>query len=199
MSFPFRQSIVMVAFALLCVACSHPERPNMLAIKDVHSLSNPQQVRVTTLDLNLEVHFDQKTLNGTAVLGFMPIDENADVLVLDTRKLKIDKAELSEDGSRWGQAKFELGREDPILGSPLTIHIVPSARFARITYATSPAASGLQWLTPEQTAGKKHPFVYSQSQADPYARSWIPIPGYPQRARDLQRQNPHAPLQSRWR
>lgn len=75
----------------------------MLAVKDVHSLSNSQQVRVTTVDLNLQVHFDKRTLSGTAVLGYMPIDENADVLVLDTRKLQIDKTELSESGNKWGK------------------------------------------------------------------------------------------------
>ena len=178
MIFPHRQSIVVLISALSLAACSHPERPNMLSVKDVHSQSNPQQVRVTTLDLNLQVDFDRKTLSGTAVLGFTPIDENAEVLVLDTRKLHIDKAELSEDTNHWGETKFELGKEDPILGSPLTIHITPSVRYTRITYATDPTASGLQWLTPEQTAGKKFPFVYSQSEAI-HARSWIPIQDTP--------------------
>jgi leukotriene-A4 hydrolase len=168
----------LLVFAGFNSACKHTERPNMLAVTDVHSLSNPQQVRVTTLDLNLEVHFDRKTLSGTAVLGFTPLDEKAGVLVLDTRKLQIDKAEISDDANHWGEAQFESGKEDPILGSALTVHITPSARFTRITYSTSPGASGLQWLTPEQTAGKKSPFVYSQSEAI-HARSWIPIQDTP--------------------
>ena len=150
----------------------------MLAVIDVHSLSNPHQVRVTTVDLDLHVHFEFKTLSGTAVLGFTPIDQNAGFLVLDTRKLQIDKAEISEDRSRWAETNFNLGKEDPILGSPLSIQISPSARFVRITYSTSANASGLQWLTPEQTAGKKLPFVYSQSEAI-HARSWIPIQDTP--------------------
>jgi leukotriene A-4 hydrolase/aminopeptidase len=150
----------------------------MLSVKDVHSLSNPQQVRVATLDLDLQVHFDRKMLTGTAILGFTPLEENASTLLLDTRGLRIDKAELSEDGTHWGQTKFEMGKQDPILGSQLIIHLTPSARRTRITYATSPDASGLQWLTPEQTAGKKVAFVYSQSEAI-HARSWIPIQDTP--------------------
>lgn len=178
MIFARGQSIAVLISGLFFGACSHPERPNMLALTDVHSQANPQRVRVTTVDLDLGVHFDRKVLSGTVVLGFSLIDENAEVLVLDTRKLQIEKAEISENAGRWTEAKFELGREDPILGSALTVYILPSARFARITYSTSPNASGLQWLTPEQTAGKKFPFVYSQSQAI-HARSWIPLQDTP--------------------
>ena len=174
-----RLAAAVLASALIFGACSHTsDRPNMLAVTDVHSLSNSQQVRVTTVALDLTVHFDSKTLSGTATLGFTPIDENAQTLTLDTRKLDIAKAEISEDGRHWSATGFSLGHEDPILGSPLMLQISPSARYARVTYTTSPAASGLQWLTPLQTAGKKFPFVYSQSQAI-HARSWIPLQDTP--------------------
>lgn len=34
----------------------------------------------------------------------------------------------------------------------------------RVHYETSPQCPALQWLRPEQTAGKKHPYLFSQSQ-----------------------------------
>lgn len=34
-----------------------------------------------------------------------------------------------------------------------------------ISFETSPKSSALQWLTPEQTSGKEHPYLFSQCQA----------------------------------
>ena len=84
----------------------------------------------------------------------------------------------SSDSSAFAPCRAELGTADPILGSPLRIDLPENAKFVRIAYSTSPDASGLQWLTPAQTTGKKHPFLFSQSQAI-NARSWVPLQDSP--------------------
>src|SRR4051812_46755678 len=118
---------------------------------DVHSWSRPDQVRVRHIDLDLDIRFDRKILEGSATVHFDRISPGD--LILDTRDLDIRSVE---------SARFDLGPADPILGAPLRI-FAPEGDRVSIHYATSPAASGLQWLDPPQTAGKRHPFLYTQS------------------------------------
>lgn len=148
--------------------------------KDFHSYSNPEQVRVRHLDLECDILFDQKILRGTAVLSIERVGSSKNVpLILDTRNLSITKVEASPNGINYSETKFTLGEADPILGAPLTIELPENAARVRVTYSTSPAASGLQWLAPSQTADKKHPFMFTQSQAI-HGRSWIPLQDTPQ-------------------
>jgi aminopeptidase N len=85
---------------------------------------------------------------------------------------------VSNSGTNFTDAKYEAGSSDKILGTPQSIQLPANTTHVRIAYQTSPGATGLQWLTPAQTAGKKHPFLYSQSQAI-HARSWMPIQDSP--------------------
>ncbi len=145
---------------------------------DVHSFSNPDEVLVRHLDLDWEVAFTEKALKGTVVLTVERTAPAGSPLVLDTRGLKIERVETSRDGAAFSTARFEMGQPDKILGASLTIPLPPEATRVRIAYATGPDASALQWLEPSQTAGKKHPFLFTQSQAI-HARSWIPLQDTP--------------------
>ncbi len=149
-------------------------------VQDSHSYSNPEQIRVRHLDLELNVLFEEKVLRGTAVLIFDRISKEDGVpLILDTRDLRISRAEAAGAGSRYTETRFTIGPADPILGAPLKVQLPAGATRVRIHYSTSPTASGLQWLDPSQTAGKRYPFVFTQSQAI-HARSWIPLQDSPQ-------------------
>jgi len=149
-------------------------------VEDVHSYSNPQAVKVRRVDLDWNVLFDKKILRGTATLSFdrAPNAKNAP-LILDTRDLTIEKVETSGNGKTFKPTTFKVGATDKILGAPLTIELPTNATSVRVYYSTSPNASGLQWLEPQQTAGKKTPFMFSQAQAI-HARSFIPLQDSPQ-------------------
>jgi len=150
--------------------------------EDVHSYSNPQAVRVRHVDLDWNVLFDKKILQGTATLTVErvpPITTRLGNLILDTRDLTIEKVETSTSGVNYRPAQFNLGATDKFLGAPLSVTLPSGTKFVRIHYSTSPDASGLQWLEPSQTAGKKSPYMYSQAQAI-HARSFIPLQDSPQ-------------------
>ena len=148
-------------------------------IVDEHSFAQPDKVRTTDLALDLAVDFDKKTISGTATYTLDWVDKAATQLVLDTRDLTIAKAEgLGADG-QWSPLTFALSDKDKVLGSALTIEAPTRPAKVRVTYTTSPEASGLQWLAPSMTEGGKQPFMFSQSQQI-HARSWVPLQDTPQ-------------------
>ena len=141
-------------------------------IRDIHSFSEPDKVRVTHCSLTLEASFETRRLGGTASLRLKRLVDGAP-LVLDTRDLEIHGIEC-----QGREVPYQVGLRDPILGSSLTIEVPSTADSVLIHYSASPQASGLQWLSPEQTSGKSQPFLFSQNQSI-HARSWIPIQDSP--------------------
>ena len=142
---------------------------------DEHSFAEPDKVRTKDLALELNVDFDKKELSGSATYTLDWLDPKWGKLVLDTRELTIDKVVGERADGNWRDLTYVMSpTADKILGSALTIAAPERNKRIRITYHTSPSASGLQWLTPEMTQGKKTPFMFSQSQQI-HARSWVPL------------------------
>ncbi|GGO74116.1 M1 family metallopeptidase [Bowmanella pacifica] len=180
-------SVVLLGLSL--TACSQaPEQANsteptaaateqnngMVVSKDYHSFANPEQIKVNHLDLDLDVDFSQQIISGDATIQFTRVEPNATTLVLDTRDLTIERV------TAMGQdIPFTLAKADSHLGAALRIEVPAKVEAVTVTYHTSPQASGVQWLTPEQTAGKQQPFLFTQAQAI-HARSFIPLQDSPQ-------------------
>jgi leukotriene A-4 hydrolase/aminopeptidase len=141
---------------------------------DYHSFGNPNEIKVRHISLNLQADFEQKSLIGSAQLTFERIDPSAKTLIVDTRDLNIKRILVNEQ-----EVDFMLKPADENLGAALHIPVGANATQATIEYQTAPTASGVQWLTPEQTAGKKYPFLFTQAQAV-HARSFIPLQDSPQ-------------------
>ncbi len=141
------------------------------------------------MGLSWTVDFEQRRLTGSAILWVERHDPAA-TLRLDSRDLHIERVEtgawgqdhapqvLAEHRGDWAATTWAQGVTDPIMGEPLEVALPPGADLVRIHYKTVPEATGLQWLSPEQTADRTDPFLYSQSQAI-HARSWIPCQDSP--------------------
>jgi leukotriene-A4 hydrolase len=150
------------------------------AIRDTHSYANPEAIRVRHLDLDLQVDFEKRVLHGTATLQLNVLaSDRPTPLVLDSKGLTISEAEASTDGSTFSKTTFELGKADATLGQKLTVKVPAGVKAVRIHYSTGLDSTALQWLSPQQTAGKRHPYLFTQSQAID-ARSWIPLQDTPQ-------------------
>ncbi len=145
---------------------------------DESSYAEPDKVVIKDLALDLKLDFDSKQIGGTATYTLEWKDKAAKQLVLDTRELMIEKVEaVAADGAA-SPLQFMLAPADKVFGSRLSIETPQQPATVRITYHTAPTASGLQWLEPSMTEGKKLPFMFSQSQAI-HARSWVPLQDTP--------------------
>ncbi len=145
---------------------------------DESSYAEPDKVVVKDLALDLKLDFDAKQIGGTATYTLEWKDKAAKQLVLDTRELTVEKVEAIGADGKAAPLQFVLAPADKVFGSKLSIDAPEQPGKVVITYHTAPTASGLQWLEPSMTEGKKLPFMFSQSQAI-HARSWVPLQDTP--------------------
>ncbi|MBL0946868.1 M1 family metallopeptidase [Brevundimonas sp.] len=141
-------------------------------VRDVHSYARPEIARVHHVDLNLAADFERRMLAGTASLS-ITAEPGATEIILDIRDLDIHGVR-SDDGP----LDYTIGQESPFMGKPLIIAIPFTEGRIHIDYSTRPEAAALQWLKPEQTAGGRLPYMFSQGQAI-LTRTWIPTQDSP--------------------
>ncbi len=166
----------MRVFCLLALAAL--TLPMTAQAADPHSYAQPDKVVTTHLDLDLSMDFAREELRGDVTLTLDWKDAGAKDLVLDTRELRIASVRaVGKDGNS-KRLEYSLAAPDKELGSKLTIVAPDHPHTVRIAYVTAPTASGLQWLSKEQTADKTYPFMFSQSESI-HARSWIPLQDSP--------------------
>lgn len=145
--------------------------------KDWHTYSNYNEIVSTHVHFNIELDFKHKQVKGTIEHKLKYLKKQTRELILDTRDLDIHGIDAKVKG-RWQKTTYKIDQRDAILGSKLSIVLPRGATDIKVAYNSRPEASGLQWLEPVQTAGKKHPYMFSQSQAI-HARSWMPIQDTP--------------------
>ena len=143
-----------------------------MSLIDPHSYYDTDQPAATHLHLDWQVDFDRHVLDGSARLDFA--SPGSGTLDLDTKGLTVHAA----TDQRGAAIPFALGEEDAILGRRLRLTLPAGTTSLTIRYTTSPEAIALQWFAPEQTEGKRHPFLYSQCQAI-HARTIVPMQDTP--------------------
>ena len=171
-----KKIIPLLAFSTLLVGCTNQYESNNIEkdqmeshkVNDVHSYADFNKANTTHIFLDLVADFEQKTLSGMAAHTIQ--NNNASEIVFDTKELDISKVVTNDAG---GEVNFSVGEEDEFKGAPLTVAITPKTTRVEIYYSTNPSSEAVQWLSPQQTADKTHPFLFTQGEAI-LTRSWIP-------------------------
>lgn len=138
---------------------------------DHHSHARPDEAVITHLDLNVAVDMEAQRISGTA--RYRIKDHGKGRIVLDTDGLSVDAV----TDAKGTPLEFALG-DSTFLGRPLEVKIPAGTEALSIQYHSGRNAKALQWLEPQQTTDKKHPFLFTQGQAI-LTRSWIPIQDSP--------------------
>ncbi|XP_021247667.1 leukotriene A-4 hydrolase isoform X1 [Numida meleagris] len=164
--------------AWLATAARGAERVRAMAASDPSSFASPSCCLTRHLHLRCRVDFGAHALRGTAAFTVRAERDALRCLVLDTKDLQVFKVTVN------GQdAKFAFGEKHSFKGTPLEITLPFEMRrgqeaIIEISFESSPKSSALQWFTPEQTSGKKHPFLFSQCQAN-HCRAILPCQDTP--------------------
>lgn len=140
---------------------------------DYHSYANVQDVYTKHMDLDIGVDFEERIISGKATFTIDVI--NGDKMVLDTKTMDIQKVTVNEDEA---ETTFNKAEEDPMLGAALTVDLPENTQKVNVYFSTRPEAAALQWLNPQQTAGKVHPFLFTQGETI-LTRSWVPCQDTP--------------------
>mmetsp|Transcript_18835 Transcript_18835/g.38510 ORF Transcript_18835/g.38510 Transcript_18835/m.38510 type:complete len:346 (-) Transcript_18835:1524-2561(-) len=173
-----------------------PTTPPPIA-KDPSSLSNPTEAILTHLKWEALVDFATNSFFAKATYDVRLLQPAVKVLTLDTAGLDIvsvhvdagttDNTNNDSSDENVVPVSFSMHTTDPSkkhLGSPLQISLLPATTTTAnktdtatirviIQYRTTDECTAAQWLPPAQTAGKNHPYVFTQCQAI-HARSLLP-------------------------
>ena len=167
--------LILVLFAFACQPKSDKvAMEKMEGVKDPHSFAEPLKAVVKHLDLTLKVDFNTKLISGVARWTIENPSKGGEI-IFDARNLKISKITLGDDER---ETTFDLGNDTKFMGQALKVKINEATSKVNIHFTTSTDAAAVQWLNPKQTAGKKYPFMFTQSQAI-LARTWIPCQDSP--------------------
>jgi len=172
-------SILLSSIILFATSCNSPKETKEEEkasepkyVVEAHSYAQPNIAVVKHLNLDINVDFQKEVISGTA--GYAIENNNASEIILDTKFLDIQKVQANGKPTT-----FTLGEFNQQLGQSLKIVITPNTKNITVYYNTTAKTEALQWLKPQQTADKKHPFLFTQGQSI-LTRTWIPIQDSPQ-------------------
>jgi leukotriene-A4 hydrolase len=139
--------------------------------RDHTTYADLSQGRIKHIDFHISADFSANVLEIEAHYQMQAALHGS--LYLDTFKIELQEANAADHKLEW-----ELDASDEVLGDRLHLQGFAGETNFTLKFRTSPRARALQWMSASQTAGGRHPFLYSQCQAS-NARSIFPCQDTP--------------------
>lgn len=177
------QLSILLFVLIISQGCDSPKSINDNPIAEItdttfdkHSYSNVDQIRTKHLHLDLDIQFENKSIYGVA--RHEMINNGTDTAIFDIKNIDIQKVTIGKNKEE--ETDYFVGNwdKDSIMGRPLHVSIKNDTKYVNIYYKTTEKSAALQWLDPEQTTGKKYPYLFTQGQAI-LTRTWIPTQDTP--------------------
>lgn len=175
---------VFLFFILLLLSCNSAtnkekvkivEHPNSRV--DKSSFTELSKARIKHLSLSVQVDFDSSIIRGVA--GYNIERNNETLIHFDIQDLDISKVFINDSSNyrKLSETTFRINKGND-LGDDLEIDINDYTSTVHIVYKTRASSKALEWLSKEQTLGKRAPFLYTNGFSN-HTRSWIPIQDSP--------------------
>src|SRR5215212_1798604 len=142
-----------------------------MTLHDPTSYTDLTQGTIKHINFHIRVDFSTRILEFEATYQMRGQIHGS--LYLDTFKIDLQKANLNG-----GKLEWEFDKSDDVLGQRLHLKGFNGDTSFTLKVRTSPEARALQWMNASQTAGGKHPFLFSQCQIS-NARSIFPCQDTP--------------------
>jgi len=139
----------------------------MSPASDQSTLSSYESVNVNRTHIAAKIDWAQQKFAGTVTY----------TLSTALATIRLDTSYLDIEAVKWcgENLSFHLDARESFRGQALVVNNVPTNSEGQlsITFSTTRECTGLQFLSPEQTIGKKAPFLFSQCEPI-HARSIFP-------------------------
>ncbi len=152
---------------------------NLITSKDISTLSNYEEIKETHLDGLMEIDFTNNIVKGELHSTFKAY-ASGEYIILDCYTIQINEVKDESTGEDL-EFKVEEVAEKDFLGTALKISrpFKENDEFTiYINYETTEDSGSAQFLTPEQTEGKKYPYAFTQSEMI-LGRQLLPIQDTP--------------------
>lgn len=160
-------------------------KSNIFEAHEKSSVASTTDIIQRHIDIDWKINFQKSEISGSVSIIF-DVKNEVTFIDLDTRNINIISVENVSFPDN--QPEFEISDanliEETYKSSKLHIKFPKkplekaSRLVLKISYTTSPEASGLQWLKKEATKDKVEPYLFSQFQAI-HARSVVPCQDIP--------------------